>query len=194
MGRPVDDLDAADFLGLDLDIDHAVTALQAYRWYGVTQLGLAARGFALESRMVKPTKGSRQPRAVTFVLADEELRGLSSVALLHLAGAAEMRFVLKVGRVVGGPQAWVSSAQREAAPFKPDALWERPDGARVAIEFDSTHYDNDRIAEKARRFLEFDAQVWGAPTEERVASLKERVLAVDPRASVVVADPLRGLK
>lgn len=190
MGRITDDLDALDFLGLDLELDHAVTTMQVRRWYSLSREELLRRGFALEVRQLKPTKGSRQPKGVTFVLREERLRALSSVALLHLAGVAEMRFALGVGRVFGGEQVWSSSAWREAATLVPDALWRQPDGSRVAIEFDSTHYDNERIGEKAARFATFERQVWGAPTEVRVAALRERVRAVDPRAQVILANPL----
>lgn len=190
MGLVTDDLDKFDFLALDLAVDHVITAWQARRWYRLSQADLLRRGFILEKRGVKPTKGARSLRTVTFVMVDERFLEHSDVSLLHLAGTAEMRYAMGVGVVFGGEQEWSSSAWREAATLVPDALWERPDGARVAIEFDSTHYDNERVAEKAARFAAFDRQVWGAPTEVRVEALRERVLAVDPRAEVILANPL----
>lgn len=193
MDRLTDLYDEFEFLAFDLEIDQAVTAWQVRRWYQLSQAQLEQRGFVLDRRLIKPTKGSEIRRSVVFVLLDEELRRYSETALLHLAGTAEMRWALGVGYVLpNGPQEWSSSAWREAATMVPDALWEKPDGSRIAIEFDSTHYDNERVAQKAERFSEFDGQVWGAPTRTRVEALKERVLAVDPRARVVLANPLTG--
>lgn len=192
MGRVTDDLDKLDFLALDLELDHVVTAWQVRRWYRLSQAELERRGFVLDRRTIKPTRSSHRLRDVAFVMLDPKYRELSDVALYHLAGTAEIRYALGVGYVFGGEQEWSSSAWREAATLVPDALWERPGGSRVAIEFDATHYSNGRVAEKTERFSSFDEQVWGAPTEERVEALRERVLAVDSRAQVFLANPLAG--
>lgn len=186
------DLDELDCLALDLELDHVVTAWQVRRWYKKSQAELEENGFLLERRYVKPTRSSHRPREVAFVMLDAKYRAHSDVSLYHLAGTAEIRYALGAGYVFGGDQEWSSSAWRESATMVPDGLWERPDGTRIAIEFDATHYSNSRVREKTERFAEFDGQVWGAPTETRVAALRGLVSEVDSRALVVLANPLIG--
>jgi len=186
------DLDELDCLALDLELDHVVTAWQVRRWYKQSIAELEERGFLLERHAIKLTRSTHRVRDVAFVMLDEKFRTHSHVSLYHLAGTAEIRYVLGAGYVFGGEQEWSSSAWRESATMVPDGLWEQPDGTRIAIEFDATHYSNPRVLEKAERFAEFDGQVWGAPTETRVAALKKLVSGVDPRAQVVLANPLTG--
>jgi len=195
LDRLTDHLDACDFLAWDLELDLVVTTWQVMRWWRLSRAVLEERGFVLVTQKVKPTKGARQFVDVTFVMLDERFREHSAFALMHLAGTAEVRNALGVGCVLpGGPQVWSSTAWREAATLVPDALWQRPDGSRIAIEYDSTHYDNGRVLLKAEEFSRFDGQVWGAPTPRRVADLTTRVRAVDPAAQVLLANPLLGMR
>lgn len=180
---------------MDLELDLAVTTRQVRRWWGLTHAELKERGFILEGRSIKPTRETHSYRNAVFVLANEEHLEFSDIALYHLAGTAEIRYALGVGYVLpDGPQEWSSTAWREAATLVPDALWKKPDGHRVAIEFDATHYSNPRVRQKGEAFSQFAAQVWGAPTEIRVAALRELLHDVDPSAKVVLADPLANAR
>ncbi len=180
---------------MDLELDLAVTTLQVRRWWGLTHAELKERGFILEGRSIKRTRDTQSPSTVTFVLINEEHLGLSNIALNHLAGTAAIRYALGAGYVLpDGPQEWSSTAWREAATMVPDALWKKSDGQRVAIEYDATYYSNTRVRQKGEAFSQFDAQVWGAPTEIRVAARRDLLRDVDPEAKVVLADPLANAR
>ena len=181
MALLADYFDVVDFLAWDLSVDHVVTTAQAKRWYGLRQRDLVMGGLHLEPRYLSLSNGARHFKRVTFVLSDERGRDRSTSALYHLAGTAEIRYILQAP-----PSSWASTAARLFATMTPDALWESAE-AKVAIEFDTGSYSRQRILDKAKAFSAYDRQVWGAPTATRVSNLRKLVCQVDPDARVVLA-------
>ncbi len=151
-----------------LETDLALTERQARRQQGVSLEACRYAGLTITPAFIAPTARSLSKRWVNFVSL--EPLGLEGFELRHLAGIAEMRYILRAE-----PRDW--QVQGHAAETSPDAVWQRS-LETWAVEFDAGAYTLKTVQRKARAFeAGFDGQVWGVASSERARVLGEVLVA-----------------
>lgn len=149
-----------------LATDQVLTAPQAMRHYGVGEDALLAR-FPHRDVLFRPLTTSTRESLSTFIALKADLvRWEPGWALAHAAGTAELRHLLGAS-----PEDW--SREEGYGDHRPDALWRRPDGAVVAVEYDAG-YPPAMVRRKVKAFGTYDALVWGTPSRARTTHLQLR--------------------
>ncbi|MBZ9715765.1 hypothetical protein [Deinococcus multiflagellatus] len=108
---------------------------------------------------------------VRFLLATRTMGQAEVPHLAHRAGAGELRHQYGVPpsacEVVRPSRGTVRRRAEE-----PDAIWQRADGGRVAVEFDTGSYVRRVVEEKRDSFRQhFQGLVWGVVSERRQATV-----------------------
>lgn len=163
-----------------LAVDRVLTTAQASRHYGVGEDALRAR-FPHREVLLRPLNTSAREVVCTFITQDEDLiRWEPGWALAHMAGTAGLRH-----RLGATPEAW--TLEGGYGDHRPDALWRRPDGAVVAVEYDAG-YPPATVRRKVAAFSDggYDELVWGTPSRARTAHLQMRY--AQPGRSFVTLD------
>ncbi|GAA5533906.1 hypothetical protein [Deinococcus aluminii] len=152
-----------------LAVDGVLTVPQAVRHYAVEEDALLARFPHREVRF-RPLNTSAREQSCVFLAQDAELlRWEPGWVLAHQAGTAALRHALQASR-----HEW--ERERGYGAHRPDALWHRPDGAVVAVEYDGG-YPPAVVREKIRAFGEqgtYGGLVWGTASQVRTGHLRAR--------------------
>lgn len=156
---------ATEEISLDLEVDKALSEGQFTRHFGIN-IDQLSKPFLTFDAYLAPTHHSTSYRQIRFVTLERKITCLSANALRHLAGVAEMRWLLEVSR-----DQWQSEAQAAFASEVPDAIWHCAQGD-IAIEYDAGSYSPTKITSKIFAFKHYYDQIWGSPSQRRVEHLK----------------------
>ena len=167
----------------DLQVDKAVTEAQLVRHYGLHLNELPDKAFPRVEHSLSPTKGSGEPKLVTFICGYRRIVKRNGRKLQHLAGLAEMRHLL--GACV---EDWTSHADASHGVAEADGEWRSSDG-RVAVEYDIGSYSTTYILTKAYSLEHkgYTRLVWGCPSERLVKSRRETLGKLDMDVQVLYA-------
>ena len=121
------------------------------------------------------------------------MAGLGALALMVLGPAflsLRVRGKLNPSRVLGAAVGdWRTDTHRIHYREQPDAYWYSRLGP-FAIEYDAGSYSLGLLQRKVQTFaLRFVGQYWGAPTERKAASLRERLAPFGLDGRFVLAAP-----
>lgn len=166
--------------------DLALSEGQLVRHYGVVPSEKEADGMGLfvVRAVLNPSHHANRLMEVRFYTPYLWVSRLGPPLLRHLAGVGEMRHIL--GAAVGD---WRTDTHRIHYREQPDAYWYSRLGP-FAIEYDAGSYSLDLLQRKVQTFaLRFVGQYWGAPTEKKAASLREKLAGFGLEPRFVMAAP-----
>lgn len=156
-------------VALALEVDRVLTLAQVVRHYEVREEPVLSH-FPHREVQFKPLSNSSPVKRTTFIAREpERLLWEPAWSLAHDAGTAELRYLLGASR-----QEWERA--QGYGTSRPDALWRRPGGQVVAVEYDGG-YPPAITREKFQAFSDrrtFQGLVWGTPSRARTAHLAER--------------------
>ncbi|CAM4001808.1 hypothetical protein [Deinococcus marmoris] len=156
----------------DLVVDHALSAGQVKRRYGIRLTPVRIRTLGLTSieRVMVTVHGApASVLAVQFVALNPRWARQESWVLGHLAGVAEARTLTNNPRAL-----WRSEAGRLDSA-RPDATYLMERGMS-AVEFDTGSYDDNTVRRKLRDFGRNYAHViYAVSGERRLTYVKRRL-------------------
>ena len=170
-------------LAHDIQVDKAITEAQLVRHYSVRLSELPVKAFPRVEHSLSPTKGSGEPKLVTFICGYRRIVKRNGRKLQHLAGLAEMRHLL--GAQVDD---WASHADASHGVAEADGEW-RSSVGRVAVEYDIGSYSTSYILTKAYSLEHkgYHRLVWGCPSERLVRSRQETLGKLNMDVQVLYA-------
>jgi hypothetical protein len=154
--------------------DRVISEGQLLRHHGLTLRDLGKR-FIKDQIVVEHSSASVKAHKITMISVEPLNEAIYS--LRHAAGIAEIRHRLQVP-----PESWLIERRFEQS-INPDAVWQRGEFDRVAIEYDVCNYSVPLIAQKVNRFAPFNGQIWATVSRSRIATLRSHLgnLGVRPR-------------
>ena len=155
-----------------LETDLVLTLPQAVHHFRLSE-GQVLKDYPHRLVQYKPLSTSTRQLKTTFLARSKvDLRELPGWKLAHLAGTAQIRYLLGAGIKDWLPETAYGN-------HRPDALW-RPSSDRViAIEYDGG-YAAEVVRQKMASFSDkFDGIIWGAPSSARLSHVRSRHAAPD---------------
>lgn len=179
--------EALEYACEELRADRVVSVQQIAKLYGVRRVDFVNAGAFTRWEEVRAVGRAAHLQAVEFVSFERRLLKMQPMQLVHYAGTAALRGVLRAPHWL-----WKSEAGAFAASFEPDALWERLVG-ETAIEYDTGWYKAKKIRMKAATFEKYaGGQFWGVPTESRVRFVERTIGEAGVEGAEVLLSPWFG--